>query len=278
MVSFARRSLLAGLAAALLTVGLGAAMADDDRFIVVSSTTSTENSGLFAYLLPMFEAETGIQVRVVAVGTGKAIQQAKDGDADVLFVHHKPSEEAFVADGFGVERFDVMYNDFIVVGPAADPAGVAGMTDVVAAMAQIADDGATFASRGDDSGTNKKELSLWQEAGIEPAGEAWYQATGSGMGATLNTASGLGAYTLTDRATWLGFANKGDLEIVVEGDDKLFNQYGIILVNPEKYPHVKAELGQTFIDWVLSAEGQNAIAAFEIDGQQVFFPNAAPTS
>jgi tungstate transport system substrate-binding protein len=278
MVSFARRSLFAGLAAALLVVGLGAAMADDDRFIVVSSTTSTENSGLFAYLLPMFEAETGIQVRVVAVGTGKAIQQAKDGDADVLFVHHKPSEEAFVADGYGVERFDVMYNDFIVVGPAADPAGVAGMTDVVAAMAQIADVGAPFASRGDDSGTNKMELSLWQEAGIDPAGEAWYQATGSGMGATLNTASGLGAYTLTDRATWLGFANKGDLEIVVEGDDKLFNQYGIILVNPEKYPHVKAELGQTFIDWVLSPEGQDAIAAFEIDGQQVFFPNAAPTS
>jgi tungstate transport system substrate-binding protein len=278
VVRIARRCLFAGLAAGFLLAGLGTAMADDEPFIVVSSTTSTENSGLFAYLLPIFEAQTGIQVRVVAVGTGKAIQQAKDGDADVLFVHHKPSEEAFVAEGYGVERFDVMYNDFVVVGPAGDPAGVAGMTDVAAAMGQIADAGAPFASRGDDSGTNKKELGLWGEVGIDPAGQDWYQATGSGMGATLNTASGLGAYSLTDRATWLAFANKGDLEIVVEGDDKLFNQYGIILVNPEKHPHVKADLGQTFIDWVLSAEGQDAIAAFDIDGQPVFFPNAAPAS
>jgi len=278
MVSVTRRVLLSALAALLVASGMGMAQADDDKFIVVSSTTSTENSGLFAYLLPIFESKTGIQVRVVAVGTGKAIQQAKDGDADVLLVHHKPSEEQFVADGYGVERFDVMYNDFIIVGPDADPAGIAGMTDAVAAMAKIAEAGAPFASRGDDSGTNKMELDLWKQAGIDPAGEAWYQATGSGMGATLNTASGLGAYTLADRATWLAFQNKGDLEVVVEGDEKLFNQYGIILVNPEKYPHVKADLGQTFIDWVLSPEGQDAIAAFQIDGQQVFFPNAKPKS
>ena len=278
MVRLTRRLLLSAFVAALVAAGLGAAQADDEKFIIVSSTTSTENSGLFAYLLPIFESETGIQVRVVAVGTGKAIQQAKDGDADVLFVHHKPSEEQFIAEGFGVERFDVMYNDFIVVGPAADPAGIAGMTDVVAAMTRIAEAGAPFASRGDDSGTNKMELDLWRQAGVDPAGQAWYSATGSGMGATLNTASGLGAYSLADRATWLSFANKGDMEIVVEGDDKLFNQYGIILVNPRKYPHVKADMGQAFIDWVLSPESQDAIAAFQIDGQQVFFPNAQPTS
>jgi tungstate transport system substrate-binding protein len=278
MVRLTRRLLLSAIVAALVAAGFGTVQADDEKFIIVSSTTSTENSGLFAYLLPIFESETGIQARVVAVGTGKAIQQAKDGDADVLFVHHKSSEEQFVAEGYGVERFDVMYNDFIVVGPAADPAGIAGMTDVVAAMTRIAEAGAPFASRGDDSGTNKMELDLWQQAGIDPAGEAWYSATGSGMGATLNTASGLGAYSLADRATWLAFANKGDMEIVVEGDDKLFNQYGIILVNPQKYPHVKADMGQAFIDWVLSPEGQDAIAAFQIDGQQVFFPNAQPTS
>jgi len=278
MVRLTRRLLLSAIVAALVAAGFGTAQAADEKFIIVSSTTSTENSGLFAYLLPIFESETGIQARVVAVGTGKAIQQAKDGDADVLFVHHKSSEEQFVAEGYGVERFDVMYNDFIVVGPAADPAGIAGMTDVVAAMTRIAEAGAPFASRGDDSGTNKMELDLWQQAGIDPAGEAWYSATGSGMGATLNTASGLGAYSLADRATWLAFANKGDMEIVIEGDDKLFNQYGIILVNPQKYPHVKADMGQAFIDWVLSPEGQDAIAAFQIDGQQVFFPNAQPTS
>ena len=278
MVSLARRFVVVALAAIFAAVAVAVAVAEEDRFIVVSSTTSTENSGFFAYLLPMFEARSGIQVRVVAVGTGKAIQQAEDGDADVLFVHHKPSEEAFVAEGHGVERFDVMYNDFVVVGPSADPAGVAGMTDVIAAMDRIAGVGALFASRGDDSGTNKMELGLWDEAGLNPFGQDWYQATGSGMGATLNTASGLGAYTLTDLATWLAFANKDDLEIAVEGDARLFNQYGIILVNSEKHPHVKAELGQTFIDWVLSPEGQNAIAAFDIDGRPVFFVNATPTS
>ncbi len=276
MVSWTRRLVLGAFAA--LVVAASTAWADDEKFIVVSSTTSTENSGLFAHLLPMFEAQTGIQVRVVAVGTGKAIQQAKDGDADVLFVHHKPSEEAFVAQGYGVERFDVMYNDFVVVGPASDPADIVGMSDVVAAMAQISESGAQFASRGDDSGTNKTELGLWTEAGIEPHDAAWYRATGSGMGATLNTASGLGAYTLTDRAMWLAFQNKGELEIVVEGDIRLFNQYGIVLVSPDRHPHVRADMGQTFIDWVVSPEGQAAIAEFQIDGQQLFFPNAAPTS
>lgn len=271
-----RRTVLAVMAAALLAVT--PAMAGDEGFIIVSSTTSTENSGLFAYLLPIFEAKTGIQVRVVAVGTGKAIRQARDGDADVLFVHHKPSEEAFVADGFGLSRHDVMYNDFVLVGPSSDPAGIAGSSDVVVALARIAEQGAVFASRGDDSGTNKKELGLWDEAGIAPADQPWYRATGSGMGATLNTASGLDAYTLTDRATWLAFQNKGELEIIVEGDGRLFNQYGIILVSPERHPHVKAEEGQAFIDWILSPEGQNAIAAFQIDGQQLFFPNAQPTS
>ena len=274
--AWTRRTVLAFAAAALLAAA--PAMADDEDFIIVSSTTSTENSGLFAYLLPMFEAKTGIQVRVVAVGTGKAIQQARDGDADVLFVHHKPSEEAFVAEGFGISRHDVMYNDFVLIGPSADPAGIAGSSDVVSALGQIAEQGAVFASRGDDSGTNKKELGLWGEAGIEPADRPWYRATGSGMGATLNTASGLGAYTLTDRATWLAFQNKGDLEIIVEGDDRLFNQYGIILVSPQMYPHVKVDHGQAFIDWVLSPEGQDAIAAFQIDGEQLFFPNAQPTS
>ncbi|NJN47995.1 MAG: solute-binding protein [Candidatus Competibacteraceae bacterium] len=248
-----------------------------ERFITVASTTSTENSGLFAYLLPMFTAMTGIEVRVVAVGTGQAIELARKGDADVLFVHHKPSEEKFVADGLGVERFDVMYNDFVVVGPKGDTAGVKGMKDVAAALKTIADAQSPFASRGDDSGTHKKELSLWKEAGVDvkAASGEWYRETGSGMGATLNTASGMNAYALTDRATWLNFANKGELEILVEGDEKLFNQYGIILVNPEKHAHVKAEDGQAFIDWVISPEGQEAINGFEIQGQQAFFANAS---
>ena len=248
----------------------------EDQYITVASTTSTENSGLFGELLPTFQDETGIEVRVVAVGTGQAIELARNGDADVLFVHHKASEEQFVADGFGVERHEVMYNDYVVVGPASDPAGVKGSKDVVEAMGRIADAGAPFASRGDDSGTNKAELALWQEAGVDVAGASgsWYRETGSGMGPTLNVAAGMDAYALTDRGTWLSFENRQNLEIVVEGDPRLFNQYGIILVNPEKHPHVKADLGQTFIDWVLSDGGQEAIGAFEINGQQAFFPNA----
>ena len=271
-----RRSALFG---ALLAAGLGLSVnpaAAQDQFITVASTTSTENSGLFGELLPQFQDETGIEVRVVAVGTGQAIELARNGDADVLFVHHEPSEEQFVADGFGVERHQVMYNDFVIVGPASDPAGIKGSKDVVDAMAKIAEAEAPFASRGDDSGTHKAELALWQEAGVDVAGASgsWYRETGSGMGPTLNTAAGMDAYALTDRGTWLSFQNPQNLEIVVEGDPRLFNQYGIILVNPEKHPHVKAELGQTFIDWVLSDEGQQAIADFKIGGQQAFFPNA----
>ena len=275
-----RRSVLFG---ALLAAGLGLSVnpaAAQDQFITVASTTSTENSGLFGELLPQFQDETGIEVRVVAVGTGQAIELARNGDADVLFVHHEPSEEQFVADGFGVERHEVMYNDFVIVGPASDPAGIKGSKDVVDAMAKIAEAEAPFASRGDDSGTHKAELALWQEAGVDVAGASgsWYRETGSGMGPTLNTAAGMDAYALTDRGTWLSFENPQNLEILVEGDTRLFNQYGIILINPEKHPHVKADLGQTFIDWVLSDEGQQAIAEFKINGQQAFFPNARQRS
>jgi tungstate transport system substrate-binding protein len=261
--------------ALVLAFGLSPAAAGD-RSIIVASTTSTENSGLFDYLLPLFEAETGIEVRVVAVGTGQAIALARNGDADVLFVHHQPSEEAFVAAGFGVARHDVMFNDFVIVGPAGDPAGIAGEQDAVAALDAIAGAEAPFASRGDDSGTHKKELALWQVAGVDvqAASGGWYRETGSGMGATLNTAAAMDAYTLTDRATWLNFQNKGALEILVEGDPRLFNQYGIILVSRDKHPHVEAELGQRFIDWVISERGQAAIAGYRIQGQPAFFPNA----
>ena len=271
-----RRSVLVGaLLAAGLGLSFGPALAQD-QFITVASTTSTENSGLFGELLPKFQEKTGIEVRVVAVGTGQAIELAKNGDADVLFVHHKPSEEQFVADGFGVERHEVMYNDFVIVGPAADPAGIKDSKDAVDALAKIAAAKAPFASRGDDSGTHKAELALWQNAGIDVAGASgtWYRETGSGMGPTLNTAAGMDAYALTDRGTWLSFENPQHLEILVEGDPRLFNQYGIILVNPEKHPHVKADLGQKFVDWVLSEDGQQAIADFRIGGQQAFFPNA----
>ncbi|MCB1389315.1 MAG: substrate-binding domain-containing protein [Rhodobiaceae bacterium] len=264
---------IAGLAG-LHTGGAEAA----DRFIVVQSTTSTANSGLLDAILPEFTAKTGIEVRVVAVGTGQAIKNATNGDGDVLLVHAKPAEEKFVAEGWGVQRFDVMYNDFVVVGPAGDPAGVAGSNDVVASMKTIAEEGAPFASRGDDSGTHKAELRLWKAAGVDvkAASGNWYRETGSGMGATLNAGVGMGAYVLTDRATWISFGNKGDYKVAVEGDPKLFNQYGVILVNPEKHPNVKAADGQAFIDWLIGAEGQNAIRGFMIDGQQLFFPNANP--
>jgi len=259
-----------------LALALPPASRADDPYIVVQSTTSTQNSGLFDHILPMFTDETGIEVRVIAVGTGQAIRNAANGDGDVLLVHAKASEDAFVAEGNGVERFDLMYNDFVIVGPAADPAGVAGMNDAPAALAMIAEAEASFASRGDDSGTHKKERSLWTAAGVDAAAASgtWYLETGSGMGATLNTAAGTGAYALTDRATWIAFANKADLVIHVEGDDDLFNQYGVILVNPERFPHVKAEEGQAFIDWLLSPDGQAAIAGYAVDGQQLFFPNA----
>ncbi|MES0881101.1 extracellular solute-binding protein [Roseibium sp. SCPC14] len=248
----------------------------DEKFIIVQSTTSTQNSGLFDYLLPRFQDRTGIQVRVVAVGTGQAIRNAANGDGDVLLVHSKPSEEKFVADGFGVARSDVMYNDFVIVGPASDPAKISGSNNVMEALRKIAEAKTLFASRGDDSGTHKAELRLWKAANID-AGAAsgdWYRETGSGMGATLNTGTGMGAYIMTDRATWIAFGNKGDYQIMVEGDPKMFNQYGVVLVNPESHPHVKAKLGQAFVDWLLSNEGQAAIASYKVDGQQLFFPNA----
>jgi tungstate transport system substrate-binding protein len=276
-----RRTFLAGLGVLLVGLGLWASPTlGDERFIVVASTTSTQDSGLFEYLLPLFTKKTGIEVRVVAKGTGQAIDLAKKGDADVLFVHDKKSEEQFVADGFGVKRFEVMYNDFIIVGPQGDPAGVKGMSEAPAALAKIAAAAAPFASRGDDSGTHKAELRLWKEAGVDvkAASGSWYRETGSGMGPTLNTAAGMGAYALADRGTWLAFKNKGDLQILVEGDKRLFNQYGIMLVNPGKFPHVKAADGQAFVDWVISPEGQQAIANYKIEGQQLFFPNHQPTS
>ncbi|MCW9001145.1 MAG: substrate-binding domain-containing protein [Rhodospirillales bacterium] len=247
-----------------------------DRFITVASTTSTANSGLFDSILPIFQSKTGIEVRVVAVGTGQAIRLAKSGDADVLFVHHRPSEEKFVAEGFGVKRFDVMYNDFVIVGPKADPAGIKGMKDAPAAFAKIAAAGAPFASRADDSGTHKKEKGLWAAAKVDPvkASGGWYRETGSGMGATLNTASAMNAYALTDRGTWLSFGNRGDLVALAEGDERLFNPYGVILVNPAKFPHIKQADGQAFIDWIVSPEGQVAIAAYKRGGEQLFFPSA----
>ena len=248
----------------------------DDKSIIVQSTTSTANSGLYDYILPMFQNKTGIRVDVVAVGTGQAIKNAMNGDGDVLLVHAKPAEEKFVADGFGVERFDVMYNDFVIVGPSSDPAGIQGMQDAKAALKKIAESKTLFASRSDNSGTHKKEMALWKAAGVDPTGASgtWYRETGSGMGATLNIVSGMSAYTLTDRGTWISFKNRGDLHILAEGDADLFNQYGVILVNPAKHPHVKAELGQAFIDWILGDAGQNAIANYKLDGQQLFFPNA----
>jgi tungstate transport system substrate-binding protein len=264
------------LLALSLLAGGGLEVWAEERFITVASTTSTENSGLFAHLLPRFTAASGIAVRVVAVGTGQAITLAKNGDADVLFVHHKPSEESFVADGFGVERFDVMYNDFVLVGPAGDPAGIGGLAEAPAAFARIAAAEAPFASRGDDSGTHKTELGLWRAAGVDAAAASgtWYRETGSGMGATLNAASAMDAYALTDRATWLKFANKGDLEVLVEGDPRLFNQYGVILVSAEKHPHVKVADGEAFIEWLTSPAGQAAIGAYRIEGAPAFFPNA----
>ena len=248
----------------------------DSKFIVLQSTTSTQDSGLFDFLLPKFTGKTGIAVRVVAVGTGQALKNGERGDGDVLLVHAKAAEEAFVAAGFGVKRFGVMYNDFVIVGPAEDPAHIAGSRDARAALKAIADAKAPFASRGDDSGTHKAELALWKGTGVDvkAASGTWYNETGSGMGPTLNTAVGLGAYTFSDRATWISFKNKGSFKIAVEGDTPLLNQYGAILVNPAKQPAVKAAEGQAFIDWLIGTEGQAAIAAFKADGQQLFFPNA----
>lgn len=242
------------------------------EFITVASTTSTETSGLFGHILPIFRQETGIEVRVVAQGTGQALETGRRGDADVVFVHARAQEEKFVAEGYGVQRFDVMYNDFVIVGPLEDPAKVRAATDAATAMSAIARASAPFASRGDDSGTYSAEKALWTSAGIEPAGK-WYLSTGSGMGATLNTAAQVPAYALTDRGTWLSFRNRGPLDIVFEGDPVLFNPYGIILVSPEKHAHVKAEQGQKLIDWITSDAGQAAIAGFTLGGEQLFFPS-----
>jgi tungstate transport system substrate-binding protein len=269
-------SILRAAATGIIAGALSAPGVAADASIVVQSTTSTANSGLYDVLLPKFTETTGIKVNVVAVGTGQAIKNAMNGDGDVLLVHAKPAEEKFVADGYGVERFDVMYNDYVIVGPPADPAKVAGSKDAAAALKRIADAKAIFASRGDNSGTHQQELELWKATGVDVAAASggWYRETGSGMGATLNTGIGMGAYVLTDRGTWISFKSKGDYRIAVEGDEALFNQYGVILVNPQKHPRVKAKEGQAFIDWILGAEGQKAIADYRIEGQQLFFPNA----
>jgi tungstate transport system substrate-binding protein len=245
-------------------------------FITVASTTSTEQSGLFRHLLPIFEKKAGFQVRVVALGTGQSLDMGRRGDADVVFVHARALEEKFVAEGFGVRRFEVMYNDFVLVGPKSDPARVVGSKDIVTALRKIHATSAAFVSRGDKSGTHFAELELWKAAGIDLAKDKgpWYRDTGSGMGPTLNTAAGMSAYALTDRGTWLSFRNRGDLVVSVEGDKRLFNPYGVILVNPVKHPHVKKDMGQAFIDWIVSREGQAAIAGYKIGGEQPFFPNA----
>jgi tungstate transport system substrate-binding protein len=247
-----------------------------EDFITVASTTSTEQSGLFRYLLPAAKKALGFNVHVVAVGTGQALDMGRRCDADVEFVHDRDAEEKFLSEGFGVKRHDVMYNDFVVVGPKSDPAHARGH-DVVAAFKAIAAAQAPFASRGDRSGTDAAEKRFWKAAGIEPPKGGWYRETGSGMGPTLNTASGMNAYSLADRGTWLSFRNRGDLGVLVEGDKRLFNQYGVMLVNPARCPRVNKKLGQKFIDWVISAQGQKTIAGYKIDGQQLFFPNAAAT-
>jgi tungstate transport system substrate-binding protein len=272
-----RRLLIAVAGSVILA---GSAFAQDksqEKSILVASTTSTQDSGLFGYILPLFKAKTGIDVKVVAQGTGQALDTGRRGDADVVFVHAKPAEEKFLADGFGVKRYPVMYNDFVLIGPKADPAGIKGSKDIVAALGAIKAEGADFISRGDKSGTHQAELSLWKAAGTDIAKDKgpWYKEIGQGMGAALNTASASNAYVLADRATWLSFKNRGDLLISVEGDKRLFNQYGVMLVNPQKHPSVKKDLGQQFIDWLVSSEGQKGIADYKINGEQLFYPNAS---
>ena len=270
-----RRTFIAAAALAAVTLAAPAALAQD-KSIVVASTTSTQDSGLFEYLLPIFKHQTGITVKVVAQGTGQALDTGRRGDADVVFVHAKSAEEKFLAEGQGVKRFPVMYNDFVLIGPKSDPAHVKGMKDVAKAFTTIKDKQASFISRGDRSGTNIAELKLWKDAGIDIEKDKgpWYKAIGQGMGAALNTAGAGNAYVLSDRGTWIHFKNKGDLEIVVEGDKRMFNQYGVMLVNPAKHPNVKKELGQRFINWLVSPEGQKVIANYKINGQQLFYPNA----
>ncbi|TMH20611.1 MAG: extracellular solute-binding protein [Betaproteobacteria bacterium] len=262
----------------LLSVALLAALPAlaQEKFIVVASTTSTEQSGLFGYLLPIFQKKTGIQVRVVALGSGQALDLGRRGDADVVFVHARSAEEKFLAEGHGVRRFDVMYNDFVLIGPRADPAKISGGRDILDALKKIKAASAPFVSRGDRSGTHIAELDLWKLAGIDIATEKrpWYRDTGQGMGPALNTAAAMNAYILADRGTWISFKNRGELAIAVEGDKRLFNQYGVMLVNPAKHPNVKTDLGQAFVAWVISPEGQKTIAEYKIGGKQLFFPNA----
>lgn len=246
-----------------------------EKSIVVSSTTSTEQSGLFNYMLPIFKMKTGIEVKVVAVGTGQALDIGRRGDADVVFVHDKPAEEKFIEEGFSTKRYEVMYNDFVLIGPKSDPAKIAGGKDIQVALQKIAAAQAPFVSRADKSGTHAAELRYWKGAGVSVSpGPSWYKETGSGMGPALNTASAMNGYILADRGTWLSFKNRGDLTILVQGDPKLFNQYGVMLVNPAKFPHVKKAQGQEFIDWLISKNGQDVIASYKIDGEQLFFPNA----
>ena len=269
------------LAAAAISVAIITAPAHaQDKSIVVSSTTSTQDSGLFGYILPLFKAKTGIDVKVIAQGTGQALDTGRRGDADVVFVHAKSAEEKFLAEGESVKRYPVMYNDFVLIGPKSDPAGIKGMKDVGAALKAIMSKGAPFISRGDRSGTHIAEINLWKASGIDIEKEKgpWYKSIGQGMGAALNTAGASNGYVLSDRGTWLSFKNKGDLQILVEGDKRLFNQYGVMLVNPAKHPNVKKELGQAFIDWLISPEGQKAIANYKINGEQLFYPNASDPS
>ena len=273
-----------GVLLAILGLLAGQPVQAQERFVTVASTTSTQDSGLFDHILPLFTQKTGIQVRVVAQGTGHALDTGRRGDADVVFVHAKAQEQKFVEDGFGLKRFAVMYNDFVLIGPASDPAKINGVKDIASALQAIAAKGSPFVSRGDRSGTHAAELALWKAVGIDPAkpqagnpqggNQNWYREIGQGMGAALNTAMAMEAYVLSDRATWLSFKNKGTLQISVEGDARLFNQYGVMLVNPAKHPHVKAQDGQAFVDWLVSPEGQAAIGQFKIDGKQLFFTNA----
>ena len=268
---------VAALATAILTTPVYA----QDKSIVVSSTTSTQDSGLFGYILPLFKEKTGIDVKVIAQGTGQALDTGRRGDSDVVFVHAKSAEEKFLAEGEGVKRHPVMYNDFVLIGPKSDPAGIKGMKDVAKALTTIKDKQADFISRGDRSGTHIAELALWnKDAGIDIEKEKgpWYKSIGQGMGAALNTAGASNGYVLSDRGTWLSFKNKGDLQILVEGDKRLFNQYGVMLVNPAKHPNVNKELGQAFIDWLISPDGQKAIANYKINGEQLFYPNASDPS
>ncbi len=271
-----KKQTLTALATAIIALTAAYSAFSKDRSILVQSTTSTANSGLYDYLLPLFESKTGIKVNIVAVGTGQAIRNASNCDADVLLVHAKSAEEKFVRDGYGTQRHDLMYNDFVIVGPAQDQAKIEGLDNAISALHKIAGKSAVFASRGDNSGTHKTEMQLWKESAIDPTSDSgkWYRETGSGMGATLNIAVGMGAYAMTDRATWINFKNRGDHKILVQGDDRLFNQYGVTLISADNCPHANVTQGTQFIDWLVGDEGQSEIANYRLNDQQLFYPNA----